>query len=251
MEKELPKKRGRKPKGGKLIDAVLSQNDEPIAVQNVILHLKCSLIDITTPSQFSTQVKPYEKEQYHIIHAQEPIEPLSYDKRIAQKLSLLSQQLHHSNYNTCSDCFWCHHSFPTPTIYIPRYKIGETYYVYGSFCCPECAAAHLFKEQIDTSTKFERYQLLNYIYGSVYDYKKNITPAPYPYHLLEKYNGNLTIHEYRRMLTSDSVVKVMDKPICKVFPEVFQDNQEYSIPNFNPSKQSTKVYNLCRKGSVK
>ena len=39
----MPKKRGRKPKGGKLIAAPATDNNERMSVANIILHLKCSL----------------------------------------------------------------------------------------------------------------------------------------------------------------------------------------------------------------
>jgi hypothetical protein len=55
--------------------------------------------------------------------------------------------------------------FDNPPVYIPKHYINGTYEVYGCFCSPECAAAHLMKEPIDSSTKFERYYLLNSIYG--------------------------------------------------------------------------------------
>ena len=42
-------------------------------------------------------------------------------------------------------------------------------------------------ETMDSSEKFERYQLLNFIYGKIYNYKINIKPAPNPYYLLDKY----------------------------------------------------------------
>ena len=55
---------------------------------------------------------------------------------------------------------------------IPKYELENKYYVYGSFCSPQCAAAYLLNETIDTSTKFERYALLNNIYSKVYNYEK-------------------------------------------------------------------------------
>ena len=66
------------------------------------------------------------------------------------------------------------------------------FHVYGCFCSPECACAFLMNDKnIDTSTKFERYYLLNFIYGKIYNYEKNIKPAPSPYYLLDKYYDQL------------------------------------------------------------
>jgi hypothetical protein len=51
IESDIPtepitKKRGRKPKGGKLINKNIIETTQPTVVSNVILHLKCSLKDI-------------------------------------------------------------------------------------------------------------------------------------------------------------------------------------------------------------
>ena len=52
-------------------------------------------------------------------------------------------------------------------------EFKNNYQVYGCFCSPECSSAYLMNEKIDSSVKFERYQLLNHVYGKIYDYKKN------------------------------------------------------------------------------
>ena len=44
---------------------------------------------------------------------------------------------------------------------------------------------YLKKENIDKSTLWERYCLLNNIYGKIYGYSKNIKPAPSPYYTLD------------------------------------------------------------------
>ena len=67
-----------------------------------------------------------------------------------------------------SACFWCTCEFDSPAIYIPKSVLKDMYNVYGCFCSPECAAAFLMNESIDTSTKFERYHLLNSLYGKIY-----------------------------------------------------------------------------------
>ena len=45
-EPKIPKKRGRKPKGGKLINAPINNNNDSMSISNIILHLKCSLTDL-------------------------------------------------------------------------------------------------------------------------------------------------------------------------------------------------------------
>ena len=94
------------------------------------------------------------------------------------------------------------------------------------------------KENIDDSTKFERYHLLNQIYSKVYDYKKNIKPAPNPHFLLEKFYGNLSIQEYRKLLKTEHMLLVIDKPMTRILPELHEDNELFVLGNMNSANHS-------------
>jgi hypothetical protein len=83
------------------------------------------------------------------------------------------------------------------------------------------------EENIDSSTKFERYHLLNHIYSKVYGYKKNIKPAPNPHYLLDKFYGNLTIQEYRKLLKTEHMLLVIDKPMTRILPELHEDREDF------------------------
>jgi len=124
----------------------------------------------------------------------------------------------------------------------------DSYHVYGCFCSPECAAGYLMNETIDSSCKFERYSLLNNLYNKVFEYKKNIKPAPDPHYFLERFCGNLTIHEYRKLLNSDRLFLVVDKPLTRVLPELHEDNDEFIINNKIIPTSSN--YNLKKKGRL-
>ena len=132
---------------------------------------------------------------------------------------------------------------------IPKQKRGETTEVYGSFCSPECATAFLKKEQIDETTRWERYAMLNNIYGKIYNYEKSIKPAPNPFYTLDKYHGNLSINEYRKLLFDDRLLLVVDKPLTKIVPELYEENNE--IPNIYSNLLTVdnikKTYRLKRK----
>ena len=56
--KALPKKRGRKPKGGKIVEPEQSQKDPEEPKMNVILSLKCSLKDLQSSTQMD-YLEPY------------------------------------------------------------------------------------------------------------------------------------------------------------------------------------------------
>jgi len=145
-------------------------------------------------------------------------------------------------------CFWCTYDFDNPACYIPRYENDDNIIGYGSFCRPECAVAYLMKENIDDSTKFERYHLLNKMYSGIYDYKKNIKPAPNPFYLLDKFYGNMTIQEYRKLLKTEHTLIVLEKPLTRLFPELHEDYEdvglhyirEYKKPNENENKKMEK-----------
>lgn len=140
---------------------------------------------------------------------------------ITDKLKELQQNLKHENVClTESNCFWCTCAFENPPIHIPKHIIKDVYHVYGCFCSPECATAFLYNENIDNSTRFERYSLLCSLYTKIFKYDKNIKPAPNPYYTLDKYCGNLSIMEYRELFNSNRLLFVMNKPITRDLPEL-------------------------------
>ena len=91
--------------------------------------------------------------------------PVDSMKIIWQKLEKLSNDLHIDNIcDKKSACFYCTYDFDNVPIYIPKHELNKTFHVYGCFCSPECACAYLMNEKsIDTTTRFERYQLLNFL----------------------------------------------------------------------------------------
>ena len=247
------KKRGRKPKGGKIIKQQQIQEVDKVIKPNIILHLKCSLKDLNNIGDYNSNftnssIDPYNfdinKNEYKlddfeieqknisnniILEKQDTTEVVD-TKEIWKKMKILEHNLHVNNVSDKkSACFWCTYDFDNPSIYIPKNKIKDTYNVYGCFCSPECATAYLMKENLDTSIKFERYSLLNHIYSKIYEYKKNIKPAPDPFYMLDKYYGNLSIQEYRSLLKSFRLYLIIDKPLTRILPEYYEDNDDFII----------------------
>jgi hypothetical protein len=172
-------------------------------------------------------------------------------KDINAKLKLLKVQLYKNaiQLDKKSACFWCTYDFDNIPCHIPKYEMDDTIYGYGSFCRPECAVAYLMKENIDDSTKFERYQLLNQIYSKIYGCKKNIKPAPNPFYLLDKFYGNLSIQEYRKLLKTEHLLLVIDKPLTRILPELHEDNEDMimNIYGINkPTESVSGVYKVKR-----
>lgn len=257
-EKVQPKKRGRKPKGGKIIEKIKNPILPTELKPNIILHLKCNTKDLDEESNFKnldSYIFPENKFNnlsYNFIennsecivnNVKEEInnnleesdtedDNKNTNKEIHRKLKELSINLHTNNIpDKKSCCFWCTYDFDNPPIFIPKHEINNQYFVYGCFCSLECACAYLMEENIDQASKFERYALLNYIYGKLYNYEKNIKPAPNPYYTLDKYYGNLTIQEYRKLLKTERLLLIVDKPLSRQLPELHEDNDDFLINN--------------------
>jgi len=266
-------KRGRKPRGGKLVlrEALVEPNVPP-AMENVILHLKCSLKDLEEHNcQFSKIMKdpllydpnvPPEIMTFDVMSSQtygvyEPIatEGVAYAglcKKCNESLGGVNEMsaptstvaaaaapttlgdIHSKikdlkiayykgavDLNRRSCCFWCTYEFDNKPCFIPRQEWSDTVLVYGYFCSAECAAAHLFQENIDDHTKFERYHYINKMYGAD---KEGIKPAPNPHYLLDRFMGSLTIAEYRSLFHGRESLVTVEKPMTRVLPEIHADN---------------------------
>jgi hypothetical protein len=308
----VPKKRGRKPKGGKLIVKDNSNALPVTQVANVILHLKCSLSELNTynetrinllnnPLEYNPAVPPTittfngkdadkyapyddsdnaknnrltnQDNAYDIVatkpanllcsKCQNNTNAITTDKPIDDtddvnlkdvtlKLKHIKIQLYKSNNpDKKSACFWCTYEYDNPTCYIPKYELDGEMCGYGSFCRPECAVAYLMKENIDDTTKFERYHLINQLYGKSHNYNKNIKPAPDPHYLLDKFYGNLTIQEYRKLLKTDHMLLVVEKPMTRILPELHDDMEDfganiYGGKSVQYSNNNTGVYKVKR-----
>lgn len=286
---KIPKKRGRKPKGGKIIKKEnLKQKTDKNIQHNIILHLKCPLTtednnNIIIPTDYNPTVntiaaynintnsklsnlqfqdfktdtitqnevlnkKWLDKEETKTDNSNEETNM----KQIWMKLEILKKKLRTNNVSDRkSACFWCTCDFDNPSIHIPMKYENSCYEVYGCFCSPECAVAYLKQENIDTSTLWERYSLLNNIYSRIYDYKKNIKPSPSPFFTLDKYYGNLSIQEYRKLLNNDRLLLVVNKPMTKILPELYEENNEIPMVYSNLLNKNidnkNKDYRLKRK----
>jgi hypothetical protein len=119
-------------------------------------------------------------------------------------------------------CFWDCHTFRGSPCVIPTVIEEGIWRVYGNFCSPECAAAFLFNEHLDSHVKLERYALLNRLYAI------GETPVRLaaPRTVLRLFGGTLEISDYRALMNEKrlridvqippmiSIIHVMDtKPI--------------------------------------
>jgi hypothetical protein len=276
-EKPLPKKRGRKPKGGKIVQPSVSSNSIIENEPNVILHLKCFLNDLDITNNLDIKYNPNieniqsytfeknlqndnnfflnngnSKECDNVSVTEDSSDNENDDdsnlKKIWKKVNNLKIKLHKNDIcDKRSSCFWCTYDFDNPPIFIPKNEFKNTYQVYGCFCSPQCGVAYLMDEKIDSSIKYERYQLINHVYGKIFNYQKTIKPAPNPYYLLDKYYGNLSINEYRELFNTEQLLIVVEKPLSHVFPELYEDNSDFILNK--KTIPSNSAYKLKRKSN--
>ena len=262
-EKPPPRKRGRKPKGGKIIEPPPIKDATDLKVSNIILHLKCNTGDLSNKfSNVNNEIQSFDFSSTTLTSHCHTITPAKNtateecndekdtSKIIHEKLKDLQLNLHINNISDKkSACFWCSYEFDNVPIHIPKFLLNDSYHVYGCFCSPECATGHLMEEGIDSSTKFERYHLLNQIYAKIYNFKKNIKPAPNPYYTLEKYYGNLTISEYRKLFEYDRLLFIVDKPMTRILPELHEDNSDFLLKTKGMSSGNLRIKKQTQKNS--
>jgi hypothetical protein len=249
-EKKSNPNKGRKSRGGKVLKLASSQDESIddcsnyLQQKNIILHLRCSMNELKTYCQeerkqdrtqiiYSPEVPgdslPYDQyfntifseiEQLPIHDVVEEKEKTFLEKLNGLKLTFYKKEIDSSKK---AACFWCTYPYENPTCYIPLFSNENEIEGYGSFCHPECAVAFLFRENMNDSVKFERYHLLNYIYGSLLEYQHNIKPAPDPHFLLDKFYGNMTIGEYRMLLKTDKLINIVHSPFTRTLPEIHEE----------------------------
>jgi len=153
-------------------------------------------------------------------------------KEVMKKINRLKYSFHNGEtiqmkLNHKCACFWDTCEFNGPIFYTPIMIVNGVFHVSGCYCSPECALASLLKEQMDTSTKFERIHLLHLLYGN--SKSSGFKPAPNPNYLLDKYYGNLTIDEYRSLLKGPQLIHVVNKPLTHILPELYEDNNDFLV----------------------
>lgn len=255
------KKRGRKPKGGKIIPNVLEDNSsENDNIENIVVHLKCLRSDVEKTSNnlsvptfvqdlsmnaaVADEITSDHKE-YNVVamtssytQEQATIEQSSVFHETSQCLvssekRLLELQYNYkndTNYSKMSMCFWDTCAFEgSPVCIIKSIDLNGNIEGYGHFCSPECALAYLMNEHIDISIKYERCALIHNYYSN----KDNTAfkPAPPPHYILDKFYGNFSIDEYRDLTRKSKHVMVIDKPVRRVFPEIHEDSNDFIMKN--------------------
>lgn len=154
------------------------------------------------------------------------------------------------------DCFWCTYPFDNDPYYILQQGTSNDILGHGSFCSPPCAVAFLFKNMNwDDSAKIDSYQLMNYKYTSHSNNNSQIKPACSPFYFLDKYLGNLSIQEFRKLSNSNCNYVCIDKPVTRILPEIHEESDKTASTgirgNYKVKKQSEKKEKENRNDIIK
>lgn len=271
----LPSKRGRKPK-----DKFLNVNKELTfdIITNNILHLPINIDELDEYDTLNnliynpdiTNPEPYDPLLLYdnINKANEPLSTHSFlngkgkneDKDKNKHSNTVSTPLKHENileddyinqiklYNVDMQkqvsCYWCSYNCDE-TYRIPYNIINNEFEMYGNFCSPECACAFNFKE-LDDEYIWERYSLINYLYGK----GENIKIAPNKL-VLNCYGGPLSVDEYKSVINNNYSIKVVLPPHKIMTPQLeikkkTDSNNVYIPLNINRVKRYTEKLKLCK-----
>ncbi len=243
----VPKRRGRKPKGGTLIQPIDEISSHPTPKSSVIIQLKASASSVKQDKSLRytpnvQQIQSYSEfiynDQFEVYDSScDTISLKHHDERHLTQHAIINEKLRALN-NTfqsgqLSDkkcaCFWCTCAFSNEPVYIPRLYTDTCIQVYGNFCSAECALAYLLAESIDDSTKAERCHLLNYTYGKIFNHTTCFKPAISPYYVLSKFHGSLSIDEYRNIHHLNKNYTIVEKPMTLINPEINDDYKQISV----------------------
>lgn len=138
--------------------------------------------------------------------------PLHYSERLMVRFQDANREQHLPE-STDVACFWdCHPFRGTPCV-IPTVIEEGIWRVYGNFCCPECAAAHLFNERLDLHVQWERFALLNRLYANT---EESVRLAP-ARTILRLFGGVLDISDFRKSIGERRMrIDVMTPPMISI-----------------------------------
>ena len=121
-----------------------------IWIKNTNIHTEKNILNVEKPNSV---IK--EKENTDVIEKFENITNKYNNVSLYEKNKVLPILLEYSETNknkecprgVSSCCFWCCEQFDSVPVGIPIKKLNNTFYMYGNFCSPECAAAYIFNEK--------------------------------------------------------------------------------------------------------
>jgi hypothetical protein len=142
-----------------------------------------------------------------------PSLPLNYTERLMIRYTDANREQRLPE-TTDVACWWDAHPFRGRPCVIPLKIQEDIWHVYGNFCCAECAAAYLFAERLDAHVQWERYALLNRLYGEGQKEGVRLAPART---VLRLFGGMLDVSEYRALVSEGRMrLDVMMPPMISI-----------------------------------
>lgn len=249
-EIKTPKKRGRKPK----ISNIKTKIQNKVSSDNLILHLPIKVDNNNVPKPFDNE-DTFKKVEF--TESKDPelnFDNLDFEEYIKSRELILNNskdlffEFIESNRKgtwpkkTNIHCLWDSYPFDNAPFGIPIKKTDTHIEMFGNFCSPECAAAHLFSLNDNV---WERYSLLNELYGSNEPIKIANSKL-----LLKKFGGIYNINEFRSLnINSSKNYKICLPPTLAHIPTLEEtkiDIDESVLVNKESIKKMN-TYKLHRK----
>jgi hypothetical protein len=153
-----------------------------------------------------------QKQVVEAVETVRPSLPLHYSEKLMVRFQDANRDQRMPD-STDVACFWDCQPFRGQPCVIPTVIEEGIWRVYGNFCCPECAAAYLFHERLDSHVQWERYALLNRLYAQG---ESSVRLAP-PRTILRLFGGNLEVSDYRAIVSDGRMrVDVMTPPMISI-----------------------------------
>ena len=119
-------------------------------------------------------------------------------------------------------CLFCCHSFKETPWGIPyKYKDG-IFQLFGNFCLPNCALAHILQTYKDDDSLWEKVALLNLLYFKVYGKYKNLQPS-FDKMALIMFGGTLEIDVYRNIISTNEKTYSIEFPPCNTIIPMLEE----------------------------
>lgn len=150
--------------------------------------------------------------------------------------------------STSVHCMWDCSPFTGVPVAIPKWKIGETFFVYGCYCSYSCASAHLFfRGDITEEEKWDSYHLLHLLRKKILGISETQKiKLAYPQELLKKFGGHLSEQEFRDVTKEThnhhKVYKVLYPPIISIVPNI--EEQTFNDTFNDPAQINSAISNM-------
>ena len=179
----------------------------PYDPSDVFSHFGQDVIQMKEPEQKNTTpVAP-------VPTSSRPTLPLHYSEKLMIRYQDANRDQRLPD-NTEVACFWDCHPFRGTPCAIPFVIDEGIWRVYGNFCSPECAAAYLFNERLDSNVQWERYALLNRLYAPTSESGVRLAPSRNIIHL---FGGPLDVSDFRAVNRDQRMrIDVMTPPMISI-----------------------------------